>query len=238
MKKTILLTITILLISSFAFSQSYVSRSAVNKPLFDYKPVHWGFTFGASSSNYTIYKNAKFFASDSINILGIQSKPIPGFFLGPVFNIRLGMYFDLRFLINISFTQRNVDFYVISNGTYKMQTVKIPSSYIEMPVLIKYKAQRLGNVRPYIIFGGSAKYDLASNRKIDINNPYLKVTPFDYYLELGPGLDFYFPYFKFSVELKYSSGFSNLLEIQNTSYSDPIESIRSSAFMLSFHFEG
>ncbi len=236
MKKAIFFVLITLSIQSIAFSQTYSSRVTINKPLLDYKPVHWGFTFGVSSSNYTIYKNSDFYKADSIDVLGIESSPVPGFFLGPIFNIRLGRFFDLRFLINISFTQRNLNYYLSSNKTPVI--IKIPSSYIEMPVLIKYKGQRIGNFRPYIIFGGSAKYDLASTRKLNINEPYLKVSPFDYYLELGPGFDFYFPYFKFSIELKYSSGFSNLLEIQNNPYSVPIEALRSNAFMLSFHFEG
>jgi len=89
-----------------------------------------------------------------------------------------------------------------------------------------------------MILGTSAKYDLASLRKLNPDEPHLKIAPFDMYLEVGPGLDFYLPYFKFSIELKYSNGFFNLLEQDNSIYSTPIDAIKSHSFMLSFHFEG
>jgi len=238
MKKTVIITLALILFSSNSYSQRYSSRAQLNKPFLDQKPVHWGFTFGTSISNFVIYKNSDFFTPDSVNILGIESTSIPGFFLGPVINIRLSKYLDFRFLTNISFTQRNLKYYVSEGGSVITKEIKIPSSFVELPVLLKYKGERLNNIRPYVLLGGSAKFDLASNRKINTNTPYLKITPFDFYIELGPGFDFYFPYFKFSVELKYSGGFSNLIEIQNNPYSAPFELLRSSAFMLSFHFEG
>jgi len=243
MKKTLVVGLLSLLLSTVAFSQSkHGNQIPVNLQLLDYKPVHWGFSFGVSKTDFTIFKNDLFYNTDSINIVGIESNSIPGIFLGPVFNVRMGKFFDLRFLLDISFTQRNVKYYIAqssdSSSVINTTTIKMPSSYVEFPVLLKYKSARIDNFRAYVIAGASAKYDLASLRKVNYNEPHLKIAPFDVYMEVGPGMDFYLPYFKFSVELKYSNGFFNLLEKENTIYSTPLDKIKSHSFMLSFHFEG
>jgi hypothetical protein len=237
MKKIVFITFISFITIISAFGQ-YRVHGPINKQELDFKPIHWGFTFGVSRSSFIIYKSADFLKSDSINILGIEGSSVPGFFLGPVFNVRLGRYFDLRFLLDISFTQRNLTYYEARSGGMQKEVVSIPSSFIEFPILLKYKGQRMTNVRPYVIAGLSAKYDLASLRKVDNSKPYLKIAPFDGYIEVGPGFDFYFPYFKLSVELKYDAGLVNLIEIHNTLYSKPIDALRSNMFMLSFHFEG
>lgn len=241
MKRIFLLSLLISVFSISLFSQNYkvINTTSVNIPYLDNKPIHWGFTFGINKTDFTIYKNSQLFNNDTLSIFGIESNSMPGFFLGPIFNIRIGKYLDLRFLIDISFTQRNFNYYSIgSDSTKKITKIKVPSSFVELPILLKVKGKRLDNVKPYFIVGGAAKYDLASMRKMNPDEPHLKIAPFDVYLELGPGMDFYLPYFKFSVELKYSNGFMNLLETDNSIYSQPLDALKSHSFMLSFHFEG
>ncbi len=240
--KKILLFSLLTVLSTAVVAQKGGGQVPINLPLLDKKTVHWGFTFGTMKTDFSIYKNKDFFNTDSVNIYGIESSSLPGLFLGPVFNLRLGKHFDLRFLIDISFTQRNLKYYIAestdSSANIKQTDIKIPSSFIEVPVLLKFKGNRINNFRPYIIAGAAGKYDLASLRKIDENQANLKLAPFDFYMEIGPGFDFYFPFFKFSIELKYSNGFFNVLEPDNTIYSQPIDAFKSHSFMLSFHFEG
>jgi hypothetical protein len=207
--------------------------------MLDNKTAHWGFTFGTSYTGFNIYKNSTFV--DSSYYTAIEGKASPGIFLGPLFNLRITKFLDMRLLLDISFNQRNITY--IFNGspdssTNGNVTIPIPSSFIELPILFKYKAARINNFRPYIIAGVSAKYDLGTVRKINYNEPHLKIAPFDMYLEVGPGFDFYLPYFKFSIEFKYGNGFTNLLDPENTIYSNPIDELKSNTFMVSFHFEG
>lgn len=238
--KKLLLTSLFSVLALLVFGQGV--QVPINLPLHDTKTVHWGFTFGVSKTDFTIYKNLDFFNTDSINIIGIENNSLPGIFLGPVFNVRLGKFFDLRFLLDISFTQRNMKYYIAkstdSSSVIDQTLIKLPSSFVEFPILLKYKGQRIDNFRPYFVLGASTKYDLASLRKVNLDEPHLKLNPFDVYLELGPGFDFYFPYFKFSIELKYSNGFMNVLEKDNSIYSQPLDALKSHSFMLSFHFEG
>ncbi len=238
--KKILFLLSLLLVAASVNAQQRLNEKPKNLPFLDNKPIHWGFTFGTNFTSFTIYKSEQFVkGEDSIRFIGIENNAIPGMFLGPILNIRMGRFLDLRFLPEISLVQRKFTYYSVNpDTTLQLTTIKVPSYFIELPVLIKWKGARMTNFRPYVIAGGSFKYDLASLRKVDTNNPYLKTNAIDYYIEFGPGFDFYFPYFKFSIELKYGAGILNNLGNQNTIYSRPIESLKSNTFMLSFHFEG
>jgi len=57
---------------------------------------------------------------------------------------------------------------------------------------------------------------------------------------LGGGFDFYFPYFKLSIELRGSWGMFNVLKRRITPHSEfqnAIEKLRSSVYMISFYIE-
>ena len=65
--------------------------------------------------------------------------------------------------------------------------------------------------------------------------------PFDVYLEIGFGVDFYLQYFKFSPELKLSVGMRNMLVDDPAEgfpqYVNSINRLSSYVVMLCFHFE-
>ena len=55
---------------------------------------------------------------------------------------------------------------------YKNQTPDpipqvIESSFLEFPLLLKFKGDRLNNVRPYVIGGLNYRYDLAAKKEYD-----------------------------------------------------------------------
>jgi hypothetical protein len=122
---------------------------------------------------------------------------------------------------------------------------RLESSFLEFPLLLKFKGARMNNVRPYIIGGLNYRYDLAGKKAYE-NEPgkppvYLRLKRSDLYYEVGPGLDFYLPYFKLSVELKVSTGTRDML-VHDYSSTDPrfakaIESMRSQIWIIAFHFE-
>jgi hypothetical protein len=164
-------------------------------------------------------------------------KPVPGFHIQIVSNYRLGEYFDLRFLPGISFGQRDINFF--KNNVLVNEKHKLESNYLEFPILLKYKAKRLNNVRPYIVTGPNLRVDLAKTFSED-DEIYMDLKRFDLYHEVGVGMDFYLPYFKLGVEIKYSYGFFNMLERRNTThpeYQNAIDKLNSSIFLFSLHFE-
>ncbi len=242
--KKIFIFIIIILCNLHTIAQ-YKEPKQKNLPNFDYKIIHFGFSIGLNSMDFSIVKAEDFLNTTNFNkVYSIENDRVLGFSLGPVIDFHLGNYFDFRTLIILSFGQRNLQYrYLVDNNAtpmaLKLHTMKISSTYMEFPLLLKYKALRLNNFQPYIIAGINPKIDLAAQKKIkDSERPKIRLNNFDISGELGAGLDFYLPYFKFSIEMKYSIGTRNMVIYDDTQYTKSIDKMNSNIWMLSFHFEG
>jgi len=93
----------------------------------------------------------------------------------------------------------------------------------------------------YVLGGVKYTYDVASNARIreEQAKRIIRISPHDFSLEVGAGCQFFFPFFIFSPELKYSQGIGNIL-IYNPklSQSSVLEKVYSRTFTISVHFEG
>ena len=204
----------------------------------DSKTVHFGFTLGLNTMDFYVTNHNVPANRDTLfaNVNGL----LPGFNVSMVSNLRLLKYLDLRFLPGLSFGQR--DLYYYKPGGVLYGTQKVESAFIEFPLLIKYKAKRINNFRPYLVAGVNYRMDMASRRKYNPEKGiYLRLLQSDLYHEEGFGIDFYLPYFKFSTELKVSTGFRNILVTDPSSehpeYVTALQRLRSQIWVLSFHFE-
>lgn len=234
LKRASLIFIFTLFIVLSGFGQK---KRLLNEPNHDDKAIHFGFTLGLNVMNFVIHNNYASYQRDSL--VADISQPIPGFHIQVITNYRLGEYFDLRFLPGISFGQRNFIFYQGKRNEIENDKQRIESNYLEFPLLLKYKSKRLNNFRPYVITGANLRVDLAKTFSED-DGIFMDLQLLNYFYEVGAGIDFYLPYFKFSTELKFSYGFNNSLKHRNTSvpkYQTSIERLNSTLIMLSFHFE-
>ena len=241
MKK--LITLSLLLISLSSIAQP-LKKKQKNLPDVDQKWLHFGFTIGTNIMDFSIVKADDFFSETQFNqIYGIENRPNVGFHLGPISNLRLGEYFDLRLLINLSFGQRDLTYRLVedttaANPTLSTHKMKLASTYLEFPLLLKYRAMRIDNYRPYLIAGINPKIDLAAQKKIKESElPKIRLKNFDLAWELGAGIDFYLPYFKFSPELKYSNGIYDIVERDKTQFTSSIKHLHSKIWIFSLHFE-
>jgi hypothetical protein len=226
-----------LVILIFTSILSYGQRKRVlNTPKYDLDVVHFGFTIGLNSMDFDIYNHRHINTFDSV--FAVNNVRQAGFSLGIVSNLRLMPYLDLRFLPGIAFGQRNVEFLVRKDDHFFKKTMKIESTFLEFPLLLKYKAKRLNNYRPYLIGGLDYRIDLAARKELkDEEKPMLLLERHDIYYELGFGVDYYLPYFKFSTEIKYAVGIQNVLRHDATEFSRAIERMVSNMVVVSFHFE-
>jgi len=220
---------------------------------FDDKLIHFGFTIGLNALDFNVVNYNPIgenpdFVPDKINRIGpdniIRSDVatiIPGFTVGIISSLRLNKDFNLRFLPGLSFGERqltfNVPVYDINNYE-ATQYYSVKSTFLDFPLLIKYKARRINNDRPYVIFGGAYRQDISRTAKEDL----IKLKSGGFYAELGGGWDHYFPFFRFSVEAKFSYGLNNQLgdlpaPVQRQYYAQSIKDLRSKIFTFSFHFE-
>jgi hypothetical protein len=230
----------ILIIALFLnnFNLSGQKQKPKNESWYDEKPIHFGFSLGFNAMDFNIIPSQQYYKTDSlypeVSILN------PGINIQIITDVLLSDHFDLRFLPGVSFGQRVIRFYKNKKPVNDQQ--RLESSFLEFPLLLKYKGNRLNNVRPYVIGGLNYRYDLAGKKEFDDNKPiYLRLKRPDLYYEFGAGVDFYLTYFKLSIELKMSNGIGNVLVSQaapgHPEYFNAIDKIKSQIWILAFHFE-
>ena len=238
MKKKNIYTVFLLIFLLFNYSIFGQMPKPKNESWYDDKPLHFGFTLGTNLMDFNIIPSQIHLASDSlyphVSILN------PGINIQIVSNLRISKYFDLRFLPGVSFGQRVVRYY--KNKVIYNDQQKLESSFLEFPLLLKYKGARMNNLRPYVIGGLNFRYDLAGKKEFDDQKPiYIRIKRPDLYWEFGAGMDFYLTYFKLSIELKTSNGLGNVLVKEaapgHPEFYNAIEKMKSQIWVLAFHFE-
>jgi hypothetical protein len=230
MKKKILLLLIIY--PFFVFGQNY--KAPKNLPHFDKKPLHFGFFVGLNSLDFKIKQNL----DQDESVFALKSQDLKGFNMGVVTNFRLNNNFDLRVTPTLSLAERQIAYVIEQNSVPENFSKKIESTFIELPVAIKYKSERYNNGRAYILTGLKYSLDLASLRNInDEGLDLVKLKENDVSYEIGLGIDFYLSYFKFATEIKGTFGLLNLLKQDNSIYSNSIESLHSRGFTITLTFE-
>lgn len=216
-------------------------KTLLNLGDFDEKKIHFGFSLGVNTSSFIMESDLP--KSDSL--IRLEVLPQSGFNLGIVTDLHLGPLFDLRFIPTLSFGERRLEYTFLEN-TGKPSTVlskAVESTYLDFPLNLKYRSIRYNNFAAYFVGGFMYSYDLISqkdviNAKSNIAETVIKLDNSNINYQIGVGFDFFLEYFKFSPELKMSYGVNNLIINDNTILSDPITSLRSKIFLLSFTFEG
>ena len=90
-----------------------------------------------------------------------------------------------------------------------------------------------------MIAGVKYAFDVASDSRSRQASELVKVSPTDFSIEYGAGIQFFMPYFIFSPEFKVSQGLGNVLIYDGAlEQSTVLEKILSRTFTISFHFEG
>ncbi len=211
-----------------------------NASWYDEKPLHFGFSIGFNAMDFNITPSQTSYKTDSL--FPVVNHLSPGINIQIVTNLRPGKYFDIRFLPGVSFGQRIVTYNKNSHQIDTLLPQRLESSFLEFPLLLKYKGERLNNVRPYVIGGLNYRYDLAGKKEFDDQKPvYIRIKRPDLYYEFGGGMDFYLTYFKLSIELKLSTGTRDIIvkdiAPRHPEYKNAIEKMKSQIWVLAFHFE-
>lgn len=213
---------------------------SLNYQSVDHKKIHFGFTLGFNTMDFDITPSMMPYGADSAVLVPELNDLVPGFHVGIVSELKLYDNLGLRFLPGISLGQRKILFY--DGNQQVVSEMKIESTYIDLPLLLKYKAVRIHNTRPYLIGGINVRNDMARNKEFNEDeNIYIKLKSFDMYYEIGVGVDFYLAFFKFSTEVKYSVGSLNVVSSdayeEYPQYANSIDKLKSRMFMVSLHFE-
>jgi hypothetical protein len=208
-------------------------RGNYNFKDFNKKSYYFGINIGFNNSGYKLYQSKFFINNESIQVT--QGASEVGVNMHMVTNLKIGEYFDFRFLPGFSFAQRGFEFTNVSdNSTYVR---KIESVFFEMPFHLRFKSDPYKDKRLFVVAGLKYSYDVQTNSKS--RKTLLKIAPHDFQYEVGVGIQMFYPYFIFSPEIKFSRGLGNLLlydRAQNEA--KVLENVVSQIFTISFNFEG
>lgn len=204
---------------------------------FQQKPYYFGITLGINNSSFTPFRSEEFIYSDSIQ--AVRSLKGAGFNLGIVTNLKIGEYFDFRFLPTLSFGERKLDYDRRRIEANPAAARSVESVFVEMPFHFRYKSAPYRDKRLFVLAGVKYSFDVASDSRALQSESFVKISPHDFAVEYGAGVQIFLPYFIFSPEIKFSHGIGNTLIFNNNlEESTVLEKVLSRTFTLSFHFEG
>ena len=201
------------------------------------KDYYFGITLGLNSSKFFTLQSDEFMSNDSIRV--IQGAQALGFDVNGIVNFKIGDNFDFRALPGFSFATRKIQFNATESNVG--QETDLESILVKFPFHVRYKSAPYKDKRAFVVTGLSYSFDVASNSSVrqELAKNLIQVSPHDFQFEIGVGMQFFFPYFIFSPEFKFSQGLNNtLIYNQNLLESRVIEKLMSRTFTISFHIEG
>ena len=234
--RTLAFVFALLFVGSSVSHAQFVGGNNYNFYDFQAKPYYFGITLGFNSSRYTPYRSKDFIYTDSI--VGVESLAGPGFNLNLIGNLKLGKYFDFRFTPGFSFAERSLNYTQATAGSVELQE-KVESVFVEMPFYFRYKSAPYRDKRLFLIAGMKYSYDVATESRTRQAEELVRISPHDYSIEYGAGIQIFFPYFILSPEFKVSHGIGNTLLFNPTlPQSRVLQKVTSRTFTISFHIEG
>jgi len=230
-----------------------------NMPYYDTDRFHWGFYGAFSLNDFKITPNTKGMTDDGA--LGIKTKDFYGVSLGLVSDFKLNDYFNFLFEPGLNITQKTLEYnkdiildsyieptIITKHNAVDSDTIaniiKIKSTAMNIPILLKFGGKRRHNFRPYIIGGLNLAIYLSpkKNRVINEEDVPIKgfeIKTFNYSWQAGAGIDLYRKYHKFSMEIRGSFGINNELvkDQKVTPWTAPIDKLQTRAVFFVLKFE-
>ncbi len=212
-------------------------RTVMNRPYIDQRRFHYGFLAGIHMQDLELKQNGYTDAAGNQWFTEVPNFE-PGFSVGILGELYLTKHLALRLIPTMHFGTKNVTFRNAKNNERQYQSIK--STYISLPLDLKFSAERFNNYRPYAMVGVNPMVDLTVKKQKQ-----LLLKRFDCYLEVGFGCDFYSPWFKFIPEIKFCYGLMNIIDKDRSDVTDSSQLIftqsvdkgRSKMIVLTFYFE-
>lgn len=232
MKKTLILLFLIVSCQLQAQLHTFSKKPIIHQENFQKQRVHWGYFLGFNSYDF------KFFYKEN-QPQEIEVKSTTSFNVGLIGNLRLQEYLDFRLEPGLFYTQRNLKFPGFDNDRDAIRNVK--STYIHVPLLLKFSSKRIGNFRPYMVGGSSMSYNLSSNSKslTDNSERRFRMNKVTFNYELGFGVDIYLEYFIFSPSIRGVFGIGNEIipdNDPNSLWTGNVDAMKTRAVLLNFAF--
>ena len=205
-----------------------------NNPNYDNRKLTYGFLIGIHSSIYQIKYSDKFVTPALDTVSAVLPSWSSGFSLGFIVNYRLTEFLDLRLTPEVAFYENKVR-YQFTNDPPIDETVE--NTVVEFPILLKYKSERRGNIRMYMVGGVKPGIEASGKKNVDQTKPTLEIKETHLNLEAGFGFDLYYPLFKFSPEIRFSRGMLNMLGNTTNEFGQPLQRVNTNTITLYLLFQ-
>jgi hypothetical protein len=207
----------------------------VNMPKYDRRRFHFGINIGTQLTGVAVRTIPDLRALLPDTVYSVTPIWQPGFTMGIETNMRLTENLDLRFTPQLTLTSRTL---LYERPAGRVDKFDVEATFIEFPIYIKFKTNRINNFRAYVLAGGKYVYDISNKVQAENANDYpVKFAANDAQIEAGFGMDFYLPYFKFSTQIKGSFGLVNLHVPENNLYNHAIQGLYARGIFLTVLFE-
>lgn len=235
MKRILILFV---LFTSIGFSQKAKQQLYKN---FDKRLLHFGFMLGVNSSDFNVYPKVN--AYEQYGITSISNDAQPGGQLGILTTVKLGTpTIRFRFIPTLSFQERVLNYTSIDTFNFPkgLGQQRINSTNLDFPMMLQFRTRRYNNFTAYSLIGMQYSMDLQSQEDASQNfyDPFIKIKRNDWQGQIGFGVEFFAPYFKFGMELKYSQGFKSSFIQDFTTVANPIDRLYNRGWCFSIIFEG
>lgn len=231
-------------LGNFAYAQyPEVREKIINLPTFDDRFLHYGYYVGVNSYDFKFLYEESYY---KVKFKDIEVQSTTGFNVGLIGDLRVNKYINIRIEPGLYYSKRDLIFHkhpLFTDDSDRFREVK--STYIHLPLMVKFSAARINNFRPFVLAGISSDFNLSSNHKnIDDNfSNVFRTEPQNFNYEIGLGFDFYLFYFKFSPSIR--GIFSMQNEVIPDNVNDPADSpwtggitkMVSRGFAINFTFE-
>ena len=217
-----------------ASAQLFSKEKIKNLENFDKQFLTWGYYLGFNSYDYKFDYNE---VTEEI-----ITETSAGFNVGLIGDMRINNYINLRLEPGIVFTTRNLTFPDASLTTAAQMEREVTSTYIHVPLLVKFSTKRLNNWKPFVLAGASWSNNLSSNSDNPDDNSagQFRQTSSVLNYELGIGFDLYLYYFKFSPSIRgvFAMGDELVRDADpNSAWTGNIDSMQTRGVFINFTFQ-
>ena len=248
MKKTLIKTFSLLFLGMFLFTQAqFRNRDRQDRRQEqDSYQYSYGFYLNLNQFDYKLVLDPKYGMEDKVNL--VQTKPTYSFGAGLIGRMRLNDNFDLRIEPGLQFVERELTFNTQNNSDAldlidadKIRKVK--STYVDIPIMLEFHADRWYNSRPYAAAGLNYMVNLQSNSSAAEDNQQgiFRSTTHNFAWSAEAGIQFYFSRFKLTPAFRGTFAFNNEIVADNAGtppyWTAAISTMQTRAFMFVLKFE-
>ena len=206
-----------------------------NNPNYDQRKLTYGFLIGLHTSAYQIQYADSMAHPKWDTLYAVEPEWSPGFSLGFIVNYKLADFLDLRLTPKVAFYEHKLR-YVFTDDTPSKEQL-IETTMVEFPLLLKYKSERRGNIRMYMIGGVKPAIEASGKKDIENATNSLEVKGANLNLDVGFGFDLYYPLFKFSPEIRFSKGIVDILDNRRNDFGRPLQRLNTNTITIYLLFQ-